>query len=224
MPLIEAITDWAQKLLTPENHWYKWPINVALLPEGITLQNESPYRQEVSLKQQLNQRWKNANDEQKLELVNYYIAKWGGIKKNKPEKIRSYALQAPDQLIALGKKGIASWSKALCIRDPNHYAIYDARVAVALNALQVIKNVVQPQPFPLLEGQNKLIKRASTRLRQHAAQHHWALLNTQEFYRRYIEVISIAAVNLGCPLYAVEMLLFAQAEDLYKEAFPNDQF
>ena len=223
MSLPEAIINLARDLITPENHWYMWQIKVDRLPKSITLPNGSPYYQNVSLKQQLNQRLKNADDQEKVELIYYYIVEWGRIKRNKPEKIRSYALQAPDQLIALGKTGIASWSKALCIRAPNDCAIYDARVSVALNALQVINNAVHPQLFPVLEGQNKLIKRATVRLRQYADQHHWALLGAQEFYRGYLKVISKAAVNLGCPLYTVEMLLFATAENLYKKAFPNDQ-
>src|SRR3990167_7078567 len=144
MSLTEAIINLAQDLITPENRWYTWPIDVARLPEGISLPNGSPYYQNVSLKQQLNERWENADNQKKVALVDYYIAVWGGIRTNKPEKIRSYALQAPDQLIALGKTGIASLSKALCIRDPNDYAIYDARVSVTLNALQAINNAVEP--------------------------------------------------------------------------------
>ena len=220
MSLTETIINLAQKFLAPENHWYEWPINV--LPDGITLPNGSLYDQNISLKQQLNERWKNANDQEKVALVDYYVAGWGGIRGNKPEKIRSYALQTPDELIDRGKTGIASWSKALCIRDPNRYAIYDARVSVALNALQAINNAEQPQLFPVLPGRNKSIMCASDLLRQYAAQHRWARLNAREFYRRYIQVISMAAVNLGCPLYTVEMLLFARAEDLGREAFPND--
>ena len=224
MPLTEGIINLAQDLVTLENPWYTWPINVDRLPEGITIPNGSPYYQNVSLKQQLNERWKNANNQEKVALVDYYISVWGGIRRNKLEKIRTYALETPDQLIALGKTGIASWSKALCMRYPNDYALYDTRASVVLNALQAINNAEQPQLFPLLEGQNKLIKRATARLRQYAAQQHWALLGAQEFYRRYIKVISKAAINLGFPLYTVEMLLFAKAEDLYKKAFPNDQF
>jgi len=224
MQLTEAIINLAQGLITPGNHWYRWPIIKDRLPEGITLPNGSLYYQNVSLKLQLNERWKNANDQEKLALVDYYIAEWGGIRNNKPEKIRSYALQSPDQLIALGKSGVASWSKALCIRDPNEYPIYDAHVSVALNALQAINNVVQPQLFPIVPGRNKLLKRAPARLRQYATQHHWPLLGAQDFYRWYIMVISKAAANLGVPLYTAEMLLFAKAEDLHKKAFPNDQF
>jgi hypothetical protein len=108
------------------------------------------------------------------------------------------------------------------IRDPEQFAIYDARVAVALNALQVINNVLEPHLFPVLPGQNKEIKTASARIRRYAAQHQWALLGDRELYPRYIEVASKAAADLGCPLYTAEMLLFAQAVELYKEAFPND--
>ena len=224
MLLTEAIVGLAQKFLTEDNHWYGWPINDDLLPEGITLPNGSLYHRNVSLKRLLNERLENADDQQKVALVNYYISDWGRIPRNSHENIRRYALDAPEQLISLGKKGIASWSKALCIRDPNAYPIYDARVAVALNALQAINNDVEPQLFPAVPSRKTSIVVVSNLLRQYATQHGWARLNAQEFYRHYIHVISIAASNLRCPLYTVEMLLFAKAEDLSRVAFRNGPF
>ena len=171
--LSDAIVKLGQKFITPDNPWYTWRINVNDLPEGVSLPHGGPYHQGVSLKQQLNLRWQFASDEKKVLLVDYYIRVWGGIKKNSPETINRYADQTPGQLIALGKKGIASWSKALCIRDPNRFAIYDARVAVALNALQVIDKIFEPQLFPLLQGRNTEIKSAPAQLRRYAGRHQW---------------------------------------------------
>jgi len=138
MTLQDAIVVHGRANLTETNDWYRWRVNPLFLPNGIILPMGSPYAQNVALKLQLSDMYSTANDDLKQELTYYYIVKWGGIKRNTEENIRSYALDTPASLIARGSKGIASWSKALCIRCPNEYAIYDARVALSLNCLQII--------------------------------------------------------------------------------------
>ena len=50
--------------------------------------------------------------------------------------------------------GIASFSKVLAIKDPLKYAIYDARVAVSINAIQMISKVLTLITFSLLLSLN----------------------------------------------------------------------
>lgn len=224
MTLQDAIVAHARANLTETNDWYRWAVNPRFLPNGIVLPMGSPYVQNVALKLRLSDMYSTANDDLKQELTYYYIVKWGGIKGNTEENIRSYALDTPALLIARGSKGIASWSKALCIRCPNHYAIYDARVASSLNCLQIISPVNTSILFPLLLSQNKPISFGNRMLRPYASAHGWRVAHEGEFYARYNTILSSAAQLLGSNLYTVEMLLFAKAPELLREAFPQEEF
>ena len=224
MTLQDAIVAHGRANLTETNDWYRWPVNPSFLPTGIVLPMGSPYVQNVALKLQLSDMYSTADDALKQEIAYYYIAKWGGIKRNTEENIRSYALDTPASLIARGSKGIASWSKALCIRCPNEYAIYDARVALSLNCLQVISPLNTRILFPLLLSQNKLISFGNRLLRGYAFAHRWGVADEGEIYPRYNTILSSAAQLLGSNLYTLEMLLFAKAPELLQEAFPNEEF
>lgn len=148
----------------------------------------------------------------------------GWNKKNDDGKITSYALDSPASLIAKGSQGIASWSKALCIRCPFNYAIYDARVALSLNCLQIVAAAEQPTIFPLLAGQNKQINAGSKVVRQYAIKHNWQPVAERFFYDKYNTILSAAAKTLNVKLYTLEMLLFATAPGLLQEAFPEGKF
>ncbi|NWG01695.1 MAG: hypothetical protein HXY44_02415 [Syntrophaceae bacterium] len=224
MTLQDAIVAQGKANLTESNDWYPWSVNPRFLPTGIILPMGSPYVQNVALKLQLSGMYSTGDDDLKQKITYYYIVKWGGIKRNTKENIRSYALDTPASLIARGSKGIASWSKALCIRCPNEYAIYDARVALSLNCLQIISPVNTPILFPLLLGQNKRISLGNRMVQRYASAHNWAVAHEREFYRQYNNILSSAAQLLGSNLYTLEMLLFAKAPELLEEAFPNEEF
>jgi hypothetical protein len=224
MTLELAIIDFSEEHLTANNDWYEWKsINPKYLPLSVVLPQGNQYTQNVSLKTQLNDLYtnQNATDAEKQALTHYYIAIWGGVKRNRLEKIQSYALSAPAELIANGSTGIASWSKALCIRNPNIYAIYDARIAVSLNSLQIIRPVNNPQLFPLLTGQNKRINNGSKLIRQYATNNHWTSMQKNQFYQEYNQILSGAANALEVSVYTLEMLLFSKSLELLGAAFPT---
>lgn len=223
MTLEQAVTEYGRHWLTPENDWYQWRnINPRYLPIDVALPNGNQYSQNASLKNQLSLRYRNGNDEAKIAVTKYYIAVWGGVKRNSIEKIRRYSLDDPEHLIANGAQGVASWSKALCIRDPARYAIYDARVALSLNAIQVVAGVEAPVLYPLLSGQNKLVNEGSRRICRHACGNNWPEVEEAAFYQQYNEVLAAAANALQVNHYTLEMLLFAHAPMLLRAAFPDD--
>lgn len=224
MTLLETIVALGNANLTEANDWYRWHVNASFLPAGIALPRGNAYAQNVALKLQLSNLYATADDHIRQEMTEYYIAKWGGIRRNTQENISIYALDAPASLIARGSRGIASWSKALCIRRPNEYAIYDARVALSLNCLQITGPVNLPMRFPLLLGQNKLISLGSRMVLRYASVHGWPAAREGDFYRGYNNVLSSAAQLLGANLYTLEMLLFAKAPELLQEAFPDEEF
>jgi hypothetical protein len=225
MTLEEAIVAYSRRHVSPSNDWYKWRrINRRFLPEGIRLvDQDNEYAQNVSLKQQLCALYCAGNDEAKIAATEYYIKVWGGVRRNRPQRIRRYALDQPNVLIANGRLRIASWSKALCIRDPGRYAIYDARVAVSLNVLQIIYRVEKPSLFPPLLGQNRLINKGSNILACYARENRWVEHLENEFYEAYNALIANVANELRVDLCTIEMLLFANAPVLLSNAFTVEQ-
>ena len=77
------------------------------------------------------------NRDRIIEIINLIVYHWGGIHGNHDETIERYA----DNLINGNLQememdaGIASKSKILAAWNPEHYYIYDARVAIALQSL-----------------------------------------------------------------------------------------
>lgn len=106
-------------------------------------------------------------DISKEHLIRWIIRDWGGIYRNKPETFRHYEVcfgsfeerQVKKFIESQGTVGISSWSKVLSLALPKNYAIYDSRVAIALNcALDSLKST---KIFVIPNGQNITIKAAS---------------------------------------------------------------
>jgi len=222
MNLLEALVDFGRANLTPSNDWYAWkPINPIYLPQGVVLPSGSQYSKNVALKLALSEFYSAGDENIRFNLTRYYIAVWGGVRGNKEETLRTYALSEPSVLIANGKKGIASWSKALCVRNPRAYAIYDARVALALNCLQKSYPIDTPILFPLLTGQNQAVNSGVQVMRRYAQNNYWNNIADQDFYHLYIENLTGAAVTLSVEIYTLEMLLFSKVLNLFAIAFPE---
>jgi len=216
MNLEQVLVGYARENLSIKNDWYRWrKINPNLLPLGIRLNAESQYSQNVELKQKLFELYLSGNDDTKIEVTNYYIAVWGGVRRNKLDKMKFYAFASPLDLMAQGVSGVASWSKALSIRNPSKYAIYDARVALSLNCLQIQEQVDIPKLFPLLKGQNKRINAGSNFVLEYSKLNSWQKIDASEFYDQYISVLSNVAVSLKVEIYVLEMLLFSHAPVFY---------
>lgn len=219
MTLEEALYLHSKANLTATTVWYHWKINPDHLPKGAVLSGGNHYEQNLSLKTQLNALYLSANNQAKIEIIRYYISKWGGIKRNSDKTINNYTFNSLESLIGKGTHGIASWSKALSIRHPNNCSIYDARVSVSLNCLQVTKAVNGPALFPLLPSQNKLIIEGNKIIRQFATMNGWATMPKNTFYQKYNHSLSVVANRLGLTPHTIEMILFAKAPELFRESF-----
>ena len=126
-----------------------------------------------------------------------------------------------DELVGRGISGIASWSKLLAIRDPERFAIFDARVAVALNALQIVQDHERPIFFPTLPSKNTQIGKFHDFMkdRDHGDAHK---AFPARAYGIYLRVLAEVAQQLDLPaIDQIEMLLFAQAEDLAHRAMSH---
>jgi len=225
MTLVSDIGELARQKISGDNLWYTWDIDDGKLPDGIRLPCGSPYERNVELKRALHASWIAGTDERKYRLIRWYIRDWGGIKGNNEETIRLYSKTDPGKLVAMGSKGIASWSKALCIYDPERYPIFDARVSAALNALLVIGNEPRMKLFPCLSSQNRTITSANGLFRNLVKEKVLAFIRDGEFYGAYCEIQRTVLRRLvefhGIGVFTLEMILFSFAEELLKTAFPG---
>ncbi len=219
MTLLNAIVTLCNDHIDGTNDWYVWKkISEHRIPFGIQLPAGNQYAKNIALKKRLHDYWKNeADPTRKGELIRYYISTWGGIHTNSTESMQAYMTESPDALVQRGQKGVASWSKAITIHDPEQYAIYDARVSVAINSLQISNSVEQKLLYPILASRNNRIKAANQTIKYFSNVEGWHDANEQTFYNDYLILLTNAAIATSTNLSTIEMLLFAKAEDLAAE-------
>lgn len=227
--LTDIVTAYVREKHAGGTAWYTWEFNPEMVPPGVLeggMAGKDWYARNCDLKLRLRASWLTGDAAWRARLESYYIKEFGGVRGNLPETLDAYHRAGADENIARGKVGIASWSKALCVRDPLQYAIFDARVAASLNALQIIHraDIGQPLRFPVLASQNNEIKQGNRQLNAWFRTHAWPAARA-DFYRDYLALCAVAAGRLGdsgkpWPIYAVEMALFAHTEELLGEAFP----
>ena len=222
--LTEIIVEYSKKYINKNNDWYNWrEINEDKLPMGIELPEGNQYVKNVVLKKELNKKWKEAkSDEDRLILIKYYIATWGGIHTNSKESMEEYSKLSATQLIKNGKKGIASWSKAIVVHNPDEYAIFDARVAISLNCIQKLYGLKDAVLFPVLPSRNKIVAIGNKLIKDTAKSESWEKANEENFYTQYLKILNYVAIELSTNISTIEMLLFAKAEEIVENTYPNN--
>lgn len=211
---------------------YEWSLPnsasdfVGTLPEG------SGYDANVGLKIGLHGKWKASEGQQaRKSLAKWIIENWGRVRGNRDETLAGYVEMADAEVPQTPIKGVASYSKLLSIVHPSKYAIYDARVAVALNAVQLFsggKGIV----FPYVSGRNKITgdsvnRRGFAKLDKFSARElesqGWTVIAPRVGYQVYIQLLNEVQSRFGPnhELYDFEMTLFSQAEDLATRVAPE---
>lgn len=195
---------------------YKWRI-----PEfdGFDPNGGSVYERNVRLKWFLHCRWHNAKTgDEKLSCAKEIIARWGGVRGNKDQTLAKYIakIEEPDRAPATPLQGIASYSKLFAIAFPDQYAIYDARVAACLNAIQYQYQVDERQAFNYCPSRNKNIKeftRDKRFLITSLACDGWQCIPKKDTYQTYLNLLEQCRNKLcAYELHDFEMTLFANAE------------
>jgi hypothetical protein len=220
MNLFETVKIFAQQYIDNKNDWYNWKeIKEEKLPLGIKLPIGNQYLKNLELKRELNKKWKeNSSLDEKYELIKYYIESWGGIHTNSKESMMNYTTLSATDLIKKGKKGIASWSKAIVLHDPERYAIFDARVSISLNCIQKIYDTENKTLFPILPSRNKVVLYGNKMIKREAKSSNWEKAIESEFYTEYLNILKEVATKLDTNISTIEMLLFAKAEVLVEKA------
>lgn len=215
MNIKQALIDFSEDNIGNLGSIYKWPINLNHIPVELSIKGNDLYEKNLDLRFQLHSSYLKSNTfEEKYNLLKWYIYNWGGIKRNDQKTLELYTLSSPQKLIERGSKGIASWSKALSIINPQEYAVYDARVAISLNALQIINNLENPTYYPPLQSRNKTINDSKIQIQPIVKK--WHKAKEQEFYQNYLDLLKDVATIIGnnTSHHEIEMILFAYAEDL----------
>lgn len=227
MDLLESLFEFAKAHIDSENTWYDYDFDTFRIPVDMTIYGGTSYHRNVALKYALHEHWKGGDEDTKAKVIRWFICEWGRIRGHKEETMKCYANSDPNDLISWGKYGVASWSKALSIYDPDRYAIFDARVSTSLNALQIISGVENPTLFPVLPSQNSKISKGNRLFPGYAASKRWHKLQNSTFYRLYIRLLEQTLAKMPemdkMGIYTIEMLLFSYAEELLKRAFPHDE-
>lgn len=196
-----------------------WTINERALSRrlGLVVSGASSFEQNINLKLQLADLWARSPLRVRRQIARYYVIDWGGIKRNSDARLNAF-VQAAAKSRVPALAGVASWSKVLTASDPRNHAIFDARVALALNVLQLKAGRRERLHFPALPSQNAVISEAAKALRAYARAAGWTRLPPADVYPTYIEVLQAAAKGLPgpLPLATAEMVLFAHAPRLAK--------
>ncbi|EJI85498.1 hypothetical protein AEST_18370 [Alishewanella aestuarii B11] len=222
---VSAILGFYEEVQPRLQHEYTWKIPVV---DGFSSTPLSGYDANVELKKFLNKEWKSADFEKKKELARFVVADWGGVRANKVETLDRYVTQADLQRPITPLQGVASYSKIFAIAAPEQYAIYDARVAACLNASQFLNGVRRGLTFNYVSGRNNIIGHATKKQGfvfhpsfKSNALHTvgWDAIPKNETYQTYLTLLNSCSKALSnIPLYALEMCLFAFAEEQCNKA------
>jgi hypothetical protein len=181
----------------------------------IKIEGKSNYEKNIGLKENSQNIWR---DGVKLDIANWAISDWGGIRGNRPKTIQSYVDAINDGNHPNGISGVASYSKILSFMDPKKYAIYDARVAISLNAIQMLCGEKSGLIFCYLPGRNTALTRFrnldATKPKE-LVKIGWEKIPRKDCYLTYIRyMLGIKSLYQNVNLYELEMALFADSESL----------
>ena len=189
--------------------------------EALLAQNDRD--RNVRLRFEVSRLWNEAvasgNGNLALELSFWIVKGWGGIKNIKDETIKSHHFAAVNKLFGLPFEHISSSSKVITLTDPEIYQIYDARVAVSLNVIQLAANTEVRIYFEIPDTQITWISghedcfRARIPKQAFLDDFGFKAIPKEEIYRYYtmfLSKIGVDAVPQLDPI-EVEMALFALA-------------
>lgn len=208
---------------------YNWRIPYI---EGFERSLEKGLSANIALKHFLNKLWHNS-EKTDLEVANIIIKDWGGVKGNKTKTLQRYIDRVNNHSFEMPFQGLASYTKLYSIVEPTRFAIYDARVAVTLNALQCNAGVKSGIAFNYLSGRNNVTGNSTNKQGfsqqpeysiSNLVSRGWQRVAKEETYQVYLNYLfACLEHNPKWKLYELEMVLFANAEKEAKTAMQGNQ-
>ena len=187
------------------------------------------YRKTIALRDALRDFWKESRgdeardaagggrDDPRTEIAKWFVKQWGGIGSVDDDRIRRYVAMHDEILKRQCEDRVSTWSKVLALRDPDRFAIYDSRVAMALNASQIVcSGDGTGIRFPAMEvGRGESLRRYRRQIEAITAG--WPCPD-RHFYLLYLDVLRSIAHSYGVRMVDVEMALFSMAERIAAHA------
>ncbi|QQP93622.1 hypothetical protein IGS68_31880 (plasmid) [Skermanella sp. TT6] len=187
--------------------------------------NSRNYDQTIVWKSEKSAEWRLGDRNKRISIAHDIVVKWGGIPRNKPENLERYVDLAGLDDPPLPIERVTTYSKIFAIANPEKYAIYDSRVAAALNAVQIIFSKPHGPGvfFNYPQGRNTKIYGKSGFTKTFGKkllvdEGGWQSLERDNTYREYLKLIKSLSDRRGHPLVHFEMTLFANAEKLCGKA------
>jgi hypothetical protein len=178
------------------------------------------WRRNVKLRYKLSEHWKNLVKQDKLNdalaVTRWKIINWGGIKNVSDATIREHFADAVYRKYYLPFEHISSKSKALALVEPEKLQIYDARVAVSLNVIQLVADTEVRLYFAIPSTQIRSIQHNEdcfqARLPQAAFEElDFVPVPFEDIYSIYTQLLLKIARDMQLSPVEVEMSLFGLA-------------
>ena len=165
----------------------------------------------IELRNLISPKLKNRNTLQCVEIANWIVRNWGGIKNGNEaiagwvERLGDFSEESVAKFVEeMETRRVSSWSKILAFSDPVNHAIYDARTAVALNT--GLKDLGVEWRFFMPLSQNRLMKAVRPFLTPSHS-------SDERGYSTYIDLLKTMAKHNVAKnsILSIEMTLFANA-------------
>lgn len=180
------------------------------------------WRRNVKLRHKLSEYWgglvKAGRINDAFAITRWLVKEWGGIKRIRDDTINQHFWDAINQKYSLPFDKISSKSKVFALANPDALQIYDARVAVSLNSIQLAANTDVRIYFTIPETRIKSIQFNDdcfqARLPQGAFEEFdFVSITLDSIYSAYIELVNRLALRMSVSPVDVEMRLFGLAFD-----------
>ncbi|PZO86894.1 MAG: hypothetical protein DI626_05300 [Micavibrio aeruginosavorus] len=197
---------------------YEWRIPVI---DGLRYGGKTDYHSTVGFKKDLTEKWEKADLAARYALAVTIVSSWGGVRGNRAETIEAYVNELAAGIPRTPLKGVASYSKIFSISNPDTYAIYDARVAACLVAIQYNANVRNGIAFNYIAGRNNTTGNTQTRKgfvyeapfkKTALLDKGWTDVERDKTYETYLDLMTSCLAHFPeNKLYDLEMVLFSRA-------------
>jgi hypothetical protein len=209
----------------PSGPPHNWPVGaVAWANLGTDFDpnkyRDDPAKQNIELRYHLKTCWANADAQEKTRLATWIIKDWGGIGRNNQATIDGYVAMADTPAPTTPFTGVSSYSKVLSMRDPDKFAIYDARVAASLNAIQLILHLqgvssVNFLAFPTPSSRNKEVIRFCKMFPSKILTETYGFQRVpdDDAFSVFLKILGELQKQMNRRILQIEMELFARCED-----------
>lgn len=227
---MDAFIQFFDQHLDQLHQTYNWPVTPKTqlgLPGFQWHATSGSMHECIAMKHHLTDKWATANNTERAELARWIVSDWGGVRTNDPATLASYIHAFAYDDFPTPLQGVASYSKILSMINCRQYAIYDARVAACLNAIQYLENAKEPMFFRYIPSRNKAIQGNEKTLgfvevftkNLLVRERNWKEVRKDESYKTYLNLLhTLKSTYPDYEIYHFEMTLFSKAPELCIQA------